>query len=225
MAKGSDLIAELREDAGKGASRRLRRAGKVPAIMYGGGEPPQRLALDRNHLMRQMEREAFFSSVLNVNLNGSETQAILKDVQAHPAKRAVLHVDLQRIVATEKIRMTVPIHFLNEDTAIGVKLGGGTVAHMMSDVEITCLPKDLPEYLDLDIGQLELDQMLYLSDVKLPDGVEFAEREQDQPVVSIHIVKVIEEVVEAEEVEVEPGEVPVAGEAEEPEGEAEGEGD
>jgi len=175
--------------------------------------------------MRQMEREAFFSSVLNVNLNGSETQAILKDVQAHPAKRAVLHVDLQRIVATEKIRMTVPIHFLNEDTAIGVKLGGGTVAHMMSDVEITCLPKDLPEYLDLDIGQLELDQMLYLSDVKLPDGVEFAEREQDQPVVSIHIVKVIEEVVEAEEVEVEPGEVPVAGEAEEPEGEAEGEGD
>lgn len=223
MAKGINLIAELREDAGKGASRRLRRAGQVPAIMYGGGEPPQRLAVDRNQLVRQMEREAFFSSVLTVRVNGSDTQAILKDVQTHPAKRAVLHLDLQRIVADEKIRMTVPIHFLNEDVAVGVKTGGGTISHMMTDVEITCLPKDLPEYLELDVGSLELNQMLYLSDIKIPEGVELEEREQNPPIVSIQLVKVVEEEpLEAEEVEVEPGEVPVAGEAEEKEGEPEG---
>lgn len=215
MAKGFDLVAEVREDAGKGSSRRLRREGKVPAIIYGGGKPPRPLSLERNALMRHMEQEAFFSSVINVQVGDKEQPAILKDVQMHPAKRMVLHMDLQRIVATEKIRMSVPIHYLNEATAIGVKLGGGTVAHLYSEVDITCLPKDLPEYLEVDIGELELDQMLYLSNIPLPEGVEIPELaqgpENDKPIVSIHILKVAvepEEEEEAVEGEVPEGEVP-----------------
>ena len=211
MSKGFDLVAELRDDAGKGSSRRLRREGKVPAIIYGGGKPPRALSFERNALMRNMEQEAFFSSVINVQVGDKEQPAILKDVQMHPAKRMVLHMDLQRIVATEKIRMSVPIHFLNEATAVGVKLGGGTVSHMMSEVDISCLPKNLPEYLELDIGEMELDQMLYLSDIKLPEGVEIPELTQgnDQPVVSVHILKVAAEPEEeAVEGEVAEGEVP-----------------
>ena len=205
MAKGFDLTAELREDAGKGASRRLRRAGRIPAILYGGGKPPRPITFERNELLRQMEQEAFFSSVLTVRVDGKKQSAILKDVQVHPAKRALLHLDLQRIVATEKIRISVPIHFLNEATAHGVKLGGGTVSHMMTEVEVVCLPKDLPEYLDLDIGELELNQTLYLSDIPLPEGVEIPELaqgpEQNRGVVSIQIIKVVEEVEEVEEEE------------------------
>jgi len=195
MAQSFDLIAEYREDSGKGASRRLRRDGKVPAIIYGGGKPPRSITFDRNQLMQKMENEAFFSSVLTVKVGPNARQAILKDVQMHPAKRMVLHLDLQRVLADEKIRMSVPIHFLNEDTAVGVKMGGGTVAHMMTEVEISCLPGNLPEYLEIDIGELELDQMLNLADVRLPEGVEISESdvEENRPVVSIHIVKVVEE--------------------------------
>jgi large subunit ribosomal protein L25 len=226
MAKGFDLIAEIREDAGKGSSRRLRREGKVPAIIYGGGKPPRPLSFDRNSLMRHMEQEAFFSSVINVKVGDKEQPAILKDVQMHPARRMVLHMDLQRIVATEKIRMSVPIHYLNEAAAVGVKQGGGTVSHLYTEVEITCLPKDLPEYLEVDIGGLGLDEMLYLTDIKLPEGVEIPELVQgdgtDRPIVSIHVVKVAvepEEGLEAAEAE---GEAPPAAAAPEEEKPAEG---
>ena len=203
MAKEFDLIAELREDAGKGASRRLRRAGKVPAILYGAGKAPTPITFDANQLLRKMELEAFFSSVLTIKVGSKSQQAILKDVQVHPAKRAVLHLDLQRIVADEKIRMTVPVHFMNEDVAPGVK-EGGSVSHMMPEVEITCLPADLPEFLELDIGELALDALLRLSDIPLPSGVEIPDLalDNDRDVVSIHIIKeVIEEVEEDEEVE------------------------
>jgi len=229
MAKGFELVAELRDAAGQGASRRLRRAGYVPAILYGGGEKPLALSLDHNELLRNIEQEAFLSSVLMLKMNGGEQPAIVKDVHVHPAKRRVLHLDLQRIVADEEIRMTVPLHFLNEETAVGVKTGGGTVAHLMSEIEVTCLPKDLPEYLELDIAELQLDETLNLSDIKLPPGVTIPELtpEQDRAVVSIHIIKVVEEPEEGEE-EVPEGEVPVGdeGEAEKPEdGEEESSGD
>ncbi len=197
MSKGFELIAEFREDSGKGSSRRLRREGKVPAIIYGGGKPPRSLCFDANDLGHKMEQEAFFSSVITVQVGDKNQDAILKDVQMHPAKRQVLHFDLQRIIATEKIRMSVPIHFLNEETAIGVKQGGGTISHLMSEVEITCLPKNLPEYIELDIAELELDAMLHLSDLKLPEGVEIPELaqgpEHDQAVVAIHVLKVAAE--------------------------------
>ena len=225
MAKKVDLIAEYREDTGKGASRRLRRAGKVPAIVYGAGRPPRAVTFERDVLMHQMENEAFFSSVLNVKVGKNKRQCILKDVQMHPAKRLALHLDLQRIVEDEAIRMTVPIHFLNEDVAAGVKQSGGTVSHMITEIEVTCLPADLPEYLDIDVGDMELDETLYLADLKLPEGVAIPELTEDNNpgVVSIHIVKAapIEEELEGEVLEgEEAAEVP-AGE-EEPKADEEG---
>ena len=207
MAEKIDLIAENREDSGKGASRRLRRSGKIPAIIYGAGEPARALVFDRNSLLRQMENESFFSSVLTVQVNGKEQAAIVKDLQRHPALETVLHVDLQRIVADEKIRMKVPLHFLNEETAVGVKLGGGTVSRMQTEVEVSCLPKDLPEYLGVDVEDMELDQMLYLSDIKLPEGVELtdltAEQPRNDPIVTIHILMIAEEPEEVEGEELE----------------------
>jgi len=214
MAQAYDLIAELREDAGKGASRRLRRAGKVPAVIYGGGRPARALAFDHGKLLKQMEQEAFFSSVLKVKVGNKSQQVVLKDVQVHPAKRAIMHLDLQRILEDEKIRMTVPLHVLNEETTTGVKESGGTIAHLLSDIEVSCLPKDLPEFLVLDIGELQLDEMLKLSDIPLPEGVEIPELslgpDHDRGVVSIHHIKVVEEVEEGEEAEVEEGEAPEA---------------
>jgi large subunit ribosomal protein L25 len=193
MRPDFDLVAELRDDRGKGASRRLRREGKVPAILYGGGRPPRALAFDHNKVLQQLDHEAFYSSILTIKVGGKTQAAILKDVQRHPAKRHVLHMDMQRIVEDEKIRMNVPIHFVGDQTAPGVKLGGGSVSRLMTDVEVTCLPRDLPEYLEVDISQMELDDMLYLSDIKLPEGVDIIEllhgEEHDQAIVSIHVLR------------------------------------
>ncbi len=203
---------------GKGASRRLRREGKVPAILYGGGRPPRNLAFDHNKVLQQLENESFYSSVLNVKVGEKSQAVILKDLQRHPAKRQILHMDLQRILEDEEIRMNVPIHFLNEDIAVGVKQGGGKVSHLMTDVEVVCLPKDLPEYLEIDIADLELDELRYISDIPLPEGVEIPAlaqgEEANRPIVSIHIIKevVIEEEEEGLEEAVAAGEVPVAGE-------------
>jgi large subunit ribosomal protein L25 len=222
MAKSVDLVAETRTDAGKGASRRLRRANKVPAIVYGGGRDPRAVEFDRNQLAHQMENEAFFSSVLNIKIGDKSQPVILKDVQWHPAKNLVLHMDMQRIIADQKIKMSVPIHYLNEETAVGVKMSGGSVSHMINEVEINCLPANLPEYLAIDIGELDLDQTLYLSDLTLPEGVEMPELTDDpdtnKGVVSIHVIK---EVVEEEPEELVEGEGLPEGE-EAPEDGAEG---
>ncbi len=215
MSKDFDLIAEIREDQGKGASRRLRHEGKVPAIIYGAGRPPRKLAFDHNRVLHQLESESFYSSILNIKVGEKSQAAIVKDIQRHPAKRRVLHMDFQRIVADEKITMNVPIHYLNTESAVGVKEGGGSVSRLMTDVEVSCLPKDLPEYFEVDIENLDLNEMLHLSDIKLPDGVEIPELaqgpEHDQAIVSIHVIKVveIEEEVEAEAAE---GEEAAAGE-------------
>ena len=194
MAEAFALIAQSREDQGKAASRRLRRAGKVPAIIYGADRPPRALSFDHNKVLRQLENESFYSSVLNIKVGEKSQAAILKDLQRHPAKNLILHMDLQRIVDDEAIRMNVPLRFIGEDLAPGVKLGGGTVAHLMSDVEVTCLPKDLPEFIEVDISTLELDQMVHLSALKLPPGVEIPAlaqgAEHDQAIVSIHVIKV-----------------------------------
>ncbi len=204
MAEEFDLIAELREDSGKGASRRLRRAGKVPAIIYGAGRPPRSLAFDHNKVLKQLESESFYSSVLNIKVGEKSQAAILKDLQRHPARNVILHMDLQRIVEDEEIRMNVPLHFIGEDVAPGVKQGGGNVSHLMTDVEVVCLPKNLPEFLEVDVSGLELDQMLHLSDIKLPEGVEVPQLaqgpEHDQAIVSIHVIKaaVVEEPAEEE---------------------------
>ena len=212
MAEKFDLIADYREDAGKGASRRLRHQGKVPAIIYGAGRPPRSLSFDHNKVLHQLASESFYSSVLNIKVGDKSQAAILKDVQRHPSKQQVMHLDFQRIVEDEVIRMNVPIHFIGGEVAIGVKEGGGSVSHLRTDVEVICLPKDLPEYFEVDISNLELDAMMHLSDIKVPEGVEIPELalgpEHDQAMVSIHIIKVavIEEEIEEEAVEGEEGE-------------------
>ncbi len=207
MAEKFDLIADYREDTGKGASRRLRHQGKVPAVIYGAGRPARSLTFDHNKVIQQLESESFYSSVLNIKVGDKSQAAILKDLQRHPSKPQVMHLDFQRIVEDEVIRMNVPIHLLGADVAVGVKQGGGKVSQMRTEVEVVCLPKDLPEYLELDISELELDGLMYMADVPLPDGVEIPELAQEadqiQPIVSIHVIKeiVIEEEVEEEVLE------------------------
>ena len=180
--------ADFRETQGKGASRRLRRSGKVPAILYGGHRDPRNLILDQQNLLTMIGDEKFYSSIVQLKV-GEETQAaIIKDIQMHPAKNVVVHVDLQRVVENEKIRIHVPIHFLNEGASPGVKLEGGVVSHMRADVEISCLPKDLPEFLELDAGDMKLNDTKFLTDIKLPPGVAIPEltHGRNSPVISIH---------------------------------------
>jgi large subunit ribosomal protein L25 len=207
MKDDFDLIAEIREDQGKGASRRLRHQKKVPAIIYGAGRPPRPLVFDHNKVLQQLENESFYSSILNIKVGERSQAAILKDMQRHPSKNQIMHMDFQRIVEDEEIRMNVPLHFIGEDVAPGVKLGGGKAMHLMTDVEIVCLPRHLPEYINVDVSELELDVMLNLSDLELPEGVQMPALAQgpeaDRPVVAIQIIKevVIEEEEELEAVE------------------------
>ena len=204
MSEEFNLIAEMRDDQGKGASRRLRRQGKVPAIIYGAGREPRSLMFDRNKVLQQLEDPSFYSSILNIKVGDKSRAAIVKDIQRHPAKRRILHIDLQRIVEDEKIKMQIPIHYLGEEEAVGVKLGGGTVSKLMTELEISCLPKDLPEFLEVDISELELDQMLNVSDINLPEGTEISELliEQNPAIVSIQEIKeIIEEDIEDEDTE------------------------
>ena len=204
MSEEFNLIAEMRDDQGKGASRRLRRQGKVPAVIYGAGRDPRNLMFDHNKVLRQLEDPSFYSSILNVKVGEKSRAAIVKDIQRHPSKKQIIHIDLQRIVEDEQIKMQIPIHYLGEEDAVGVKIGGGTVTKIMTELEISCLPKDLPEFLEVDISELELDQMLNVSDISLPEGVEISDimKEQDQAIVSIQEMKeIIEEEIEDEDSE------------------------
>jgi large subunit ribosomal protein L25 len=200
MAISFELNAESRTDKGKGASRRLRHAGKVPAIIYGGGKDPESLAVSQNELQRNLQNEAFYSHILTVKVDGKETQAILRDLQRHPSRPIILHMDLQRINAAEKLKTHVPLHFLGEDTAPGVK-AGGLVSHDLTDVLIECLPKDLPAFIEVDISALDIGDSIHLSGLTIPEGVTLVELARgeghDLGVVSIHVKRVVEEVEEA----------------------------
>src|SRR5271170_6079105 len=188
MRIGFELNAEPRDDQGKGASRRLRHAGKVPAILYGAKGEPRSLALDHRKILGLVGDERFFSSIISIVVGTEKQPAIVKDVQMHPARNAVVHVDLQRIVETEKIRLHLPIHFRGEAAAPGVKTQGGVVSHLMADVEVSCLPKDLPEFLEVDMSHMNLNETLRLADIKVPTGVTFAAlaHGKNPPVVSVH---------------------------------------
>jgi large subunit ribosomal protein L25 len=188
MSKQFVVGAESRNDQGKGASRRLRRAGKVPAIIYGGKGEPSNITLDQLKLLNVIEDERFYSSIITIKVDGNDQQAIVKDVQMHPAKNAVMHVDLQRVLADVAIRIHLPIHFLNQATCPGVKTEGGQVSHLKSDIEISCLPKDLPEALEVDMAGMHLNDTIFLKDIKVPPGVTIPELAtgRDIPVVSIH---------------------------------------
>jgi large subunit ribosomal protein L25 len=206
-----EVNAVSRSVQGTGASRRLRRTGKVPAIVYGANEKAQVIELDHKAIFLQLRHEAFHSSILQMNIDGKKQNVLLRDVQMHPWKQEVLHIDFQRVDAKQKIHMRVPLHFINEEVAPGVKLGGGVVNHVMTDVEVSCLPADLPEYLEVDIGALELGDSLHLSQVNLPEGVESTQltRGDDSVVVSVQVPRVV---VETEEEEAEGAAEEAAGE-------------
>ena len=188
-----ELNAEVRHDQGKGASRRLRRTqDKIPAILYGGGEDPIALTLDHKKIMHALENEGFYSHILTINISGKKHQAVLKDVQRHHFKKAIFHMDFLRVKATDHVSMHIPLHFLNEAKSPGVK-AGGIVFHHLKDVEVRCLAKAIPEYIEIDLSYLSLDQSIHLSQLRLPRGVEITAlhhgdpKEHDVAVVSIHL--------------------------------------
>ena len=167
------LHAKGREDTGKGASRRLRRlAGEIPGIVYGGKKDPAKLTLLHKDVAKALENEAFYSHIVSLDIDGSSEDVILKDVQRHPAKKIILHLDFLRVNKSTKLQTRVPLHFTNEDICVGVKTDGGIIAHTMTDLEIFCLPKNLPEFIEVDMADIELGQSLHISDIKLPNGVE-----------------------------------------------------
>jgi len=202
-----ELVAEQRDGTqGKGASRRLRHAGRVPAILYGGHLAPACLSFEHERLQVALQNERFFTTLLSIKIDGKVHTAILKDLQRHPSRPAILHLDLQRVVENELIRMTIPLHFINANIAPGVKTGGGQVSHLLNEVEVTCLPKDLPEYIEVDMAKMELGESKHLSDLPLPEGVELVllSHGRDEAVVSVHHARVVEEAAAATAAEAAP---------------------
>ena len=183
------LSAQSREEAGKGSSRRLRRLeGLVPAIVYGGKNEPKSIQLAHKDLKRALEEEAFYSSIITLEIDGKEEPVILKALQRHPAKPVVLHADFQRALADTVLKVNVPVHFLNEATCKGVKMQGGVIHHDAVEIEVSCSAKDLPEFIEVDLADVELDQVIHLSDLEAPKGVTFVAlaHDSDLPVASIH---------------------------------------
>lgn len=169
-----EVIAKTRSVQGSGASRRLRNSGTVPAVVYGGGQAAVSIELDHNAIFHQLKREAFHSSVLSLNIDGKTEMALLRDVQYHAYKPLIQHVDFQRVAADEKIHMSVPLHFKGAEACPGVKLHGGSVNHILSEVEVLCLPANLPEFIEVDLSNLAAGHSIHLSDLVLPAGVELA---------------------------------------------------
>ncbi|MDR2366232.1 MAG: 50S ribosomal protein L25/general stress protein Ctc [Zoogloeaceae bacterium] len=178
------LNAQKRVAQGTSASRRLRRADKVPGIIYGAGQPPEVIELEHNPLYLGLKKEAFHSSLLTLDVEGQKTQVLLRDFQVHAYKPRVLHVDFQRIDAKKKLRQKVPLHFINQDIAPGVKLGGGQIAHVITELEISCLPADLPEFIEVDLKDLQAGASLHVSHLRLPQGVSAIVHGEDPTIVS-----------------------------------------
>ena len=173
MSGQFEVLAEVREDKGKGSSRRLRRlADQIPAIIYGGDKDPQPLTMIRKDLEKALENEAFYSQVLTINVGSDKQKAILKDLQRHPAKDRVMHADFMRVSDDVKIKVNVPLHFLNEEACHGVKMEGGMIQHSATDLEVLCLPGDMPEYLEVDMLDAKVGAIIHISDITLPAGVE-----------------------------------------------------
>ncbi|WP_020210863.1 50S ribosomal protein L25/general stress protein Ctc [Gilvimarinus chinensis] len=191
MSEDFVLNASSREDAGKGASRRLRRLdGQVPAIVYGGNKKPASISVSHKDLSKQLENEAFFSHIISLVIDDKAEDVILKDLQRHPAKPQIMHADFMRVSKTKKLNTSVPLHFLNEESSKGVKLQGGKIVHNMVQLEISCLPADLPEFIEVDLADVEVGQVVHISDIKLPKGVTSVALshgdDHDLPVVAIN---------------------------------------
>ena len=185
-----EINADLREDVGKGASRRLRRlAKKVPGVIYGGGEEPVSLIMKQNELLKVMQQEAFYSQILDVVVAGKSQQAGVRDLQRNPTDDQVMHIDFLRVRADKAIQVSVPLHFINEEKCVGVRQEGGNISHNLNEVEISCLPADLPEFIEIDMEPIVLNQVIHLSDLVLPEGVEIVAlmhgEDRDSNVVSV----------------------------------------
>jgi len=187
MKTSFELLAEFRETQGKGASRRLRREGKIPAVLYGGHSEARALTLSHQKLLIMLDNERFYSTILSLKVGDQTQAAILKDVQRHPYKNAIVHLDFQRVEDNQKIRMNIPLHFVGAAVSPGVKSQGGIVSHMRTEVEVSCLPKDLPEFIEVELSGLSINESIHLSQLKIPEGVELlALAKEDAAVVAIH---------------------------------------
>lgn len=180
-----EVSAKKRELQGTGASRRLRNAGKTPGIIYGGNETPQAIELDHNALFHALRKEAFHSSILDIEVAGKSQKALLRDYQMHPFKPLVLHIDFQRVDANQKIHVKVPLHFVNAEVAPAVKLGGAIVSHIATEIEVSCLPSDLPEFIQVDLSKIEVGHSIHVKDISLPKGLSLVPHlEHENPVVA-----------------------------------------
>ena len=190
-----EINAKERKSKGTGASRRLRHEGTTPGILYGGVKDAISLEIDTKELFMQFRHEAFHASILTLNLEGKKESVILRDFQMHPVRNNIQHIDFQRINENEKISVKVPFHFINEETAPGVKIEGGLVSHIMTEIDISCLPKDLPQYIEVDLGELAMGESIHLSEVTVPEGVELTSLtdENDPAITSISKPKVVVE--------------------------------
>ena len=192
-----EIEAEIRHDRGKGASRRLRRDGKIPAIVYGAHKDAVALQLSHNDMLLHTEHEAFYSHILTLKVGGEAQRVVLKDMQRHPYKPFIMHMDFLRISESEAITMRVPLHFINEERCVGVKQSGGVIAHLMSDLEVTCLPANLPEYIEVDVAELDIGDSIHLEQLALPEGVEIAALlhggDASLGVVSVNAARIVEE--------------------------------
>ena len=228
MSEQLAIDAKLRSDLGKGASRRLRRnADEVPAIIYGAGKDPAPLTLIRKDLEKALESEAFYSQVINVNVDGDVQPAILKDLQRHPAKDRVMHADFMRIDVNKKLKVNIQLHFINEEQCHGVKIEGGVVEHLITEIEVECLPGNIPEYIEVDMTDVTTDDVVHLSDLKLPEGVVSTDlalgEDHDQAVASVSLPRAAVELEEEDEVAAD--EVEASEQGGKDDGEGDGEGD
>ena len=180
MAKTHEIKVERREDEGKGASRRLRRAGTVPAIVYGGELKPVSIQLNHNEVWVASQNDWFYASILDLSLNGDVQKVLLRDLQRHPFKQQIMHMDFQRVSANTAIRVNVQLHFVNQDKSPAGKSADVVLTHELTEIEISCLPKDLPQFIEVDLGEMKLGDTVHLSDVKLPNGVELAHKVDDE---------------------------------------------
>ncbi|MCY3770317.1 MAG: 50S ribosomal protein L25/general stress protein Ctc [Gammaproteobacteria bacterium] len=180
MADQFELNARVRARSGTSLVRRLRREGEVPAVLYGGNKDNISLAINHDVLFHSLEKEEFHSAIIVINTDGEKEQAILRSVQLHPHRSNILHADFQRVDESRELTMSLPIHFIGEDECVGVRIGGGVVSHLINDVQITCLPKDLPEQIELDISGLDLNESLHFTDIQLPEGVQITALMHDE---------------------------------------------
>ena len=223
-----EIYAKERKSKGTGASRRLRHEGSTPGSLYGGAKDAISLEIDTKELFMQFRHEAFHASILTLNLEGKKESVILRDFQMHPVRNNIQHIDFQRINENEKISVKVPFHFINEETAPGVKIEGGLVSHIMTEIDISCLPKDLPQYIEVDLGELAMGESIHLSEVTVPEGVELTSLtdENDPAITSISKPKVVveEEIVTEASEEGEEGEEGEGSESSDDSGSDAGEG-